>query len=137
MAAFISFLGEQWLLVAMLVAAMVLLFQHESRKSGKALTPQQLVNEVNKSEAVVVDVREEKEFKKGHIVDAVNIPYAKMTDRWVELEKFRDKPVILVCNIGQHSGPAGKVLAAQGFTNINRLSGGMSEWKNMQLPLVS
>lgn len=137
MASFISFLTEQWLLVAMLVAAAVLLFQHESRKSGKGLTPQQLINKVNGAEAVVVDVREEKEFKQGHIVDAINIPHAKLNDRWVELEKYRDKPVILVCKLGHHSGPAGKQLAAQGFNDINRLTGGMAEWQVMKLPLVS
>jgi rhodanese-related sulfurtransferase len=136
MAQFFSFLAEQWMLTGMLAAAVFLLIQHESRKGGKTLSPQQLVSRVNAEEAVVVDVRDEKEFKKGHIVDSLNIPHNKMADRWTELEKYREKPVILVCNLGHHSGPAGKTLAANGFTDISRLSGGMAEWKNMQLPLV-
>ncbi len=132
-----AFLAEQWLLVAMLVAALFILIQHESRKGGKALTPQQLINRVNSEEALVVDVREEKDYKAGHIVDAINIPHGKMAERWVELEKYRSRPLILVCAQGHHAGPAGKVLAGEGFADINRLGGGMSEWKNMQLPLVS
>ena len=137
MGQFFTFLAEQWVLTAMLIAAVFLLIQHESRKGGKTLSPQQLVNRVNKDDAIVVDVREEKEYKQGHIVDAINIPHAKMTERWVELEKYREKPVILVCNLGHHSGPAVKVLAGHGFADLSRLGGGMTEWKNMQLPLVA
>lgn len=137
MGQFFAFLAEQWVLAAMLVAAIFLLIQHESRKGGKALTPQQLVNSVNKGDAIVVDVRDEKDYKKGHIVDSVNIPHAKMAERWVELEKYREKPVILVCNLGHHAGPAGKILAGHGFSDLRRLGGGMAEWKNSQLPLVA
>lgn len=137
MALFLSFLAEQWLLVAMLVAAAVLLLQHESRKGGKTLSPQQVVSRVNQDEAIVVDVRDEKEFKQGHIVDAINIPHSKMNSRWVELEKYREKPVILVCQLGHHAGPSGKILAGHEFKDINRMAGGMMEWKNTQLPLVS
>jgi rhodanese-related sulfurtransferase len=52
------------------------------------------------------------------------------------LEKYRDKPLILVCKMGQQSGAAGKKLGAEGFTGVYRMSGGMMEWGALQLPLI-
>ena len=137
MALFIEFLSAQWMLVAALVVCLTLLFRHESKKGGPTLSPQQLVGLVNQQQAVVVDIRDGKEFQQGHIVDAINIPYAKLASRLAELDAYKEKPIVLVCKMGQHSGAAGKQLVAAGFEQVSRLSGGMSEWQNSQLPLVS
>lgn len=136
MAEFMSFLGEQWLLTSALVACLFLLMQHESSKGGPKLTPQQLINRVNSEQAVLIDLRDAADFKAGHIVDALHIPSAKLADRLAELESYRDRPLILACKMGQHSGAAAKVLSANGFEDISRLGGGMVEWQNMQLPTV-
>lgn len=136
MALFLEFLGQQWILVGALAVCGALLINHESRRGGTSLSPQQLVNILNKGDAMLVDLRDSAEFSKGHIVDAINIPHAKLKDQLQMLESHRDKPIILVCKMGQHSGASGKLLAAEGFTDINRLSGGLLEWQNMQLPLV-
>lgn len=136
MASFIEFLTQQWQLVGALAVVLILLMRHESKKSGDSLTPQQAINKVNKEGAVIVDVRDSAEFKQGHIVDALNIPHAKFNDRVSELDAYQERPVILVCKIGQHAGAAGKVLNAKGFKDVYRLSGGLSEWKAAQLPLV-
>lgn len=137
MALLFEFLAQQWMLVVPLAVCVVLLFQHESRRGGPSLTPQQLVNKVNKDAAVVVDLRDAKEFKEGHIVDALNIPHAKLADKIAELEPYRNKPLVLVCKMGQHSGAAGKTLRAKGFEDVSRLRGGMMEWNSSQLPLVT
>ena len=137
MAQLLEFLAEQWILASALIVCIILLIKHESRKGGPTLSPQQLISLVNKEEAVIVDLRDSNEFKQGHIVDALNIPHAKLADRMAELESYRDKPLILVCKMGQHSGAAGKTLAASGFEQVSRLSGGMMEWQSSQLPLVS
>jgi rhodanese-related sulfurtransferase len=136
MALFLEFLTEQWMFAGGLVVCLILLLQHESRKGGPSVTPQQLINQVNQDKAVVVDLRDPAEFRGGHIVDALNIPHAKLADSITELERYKDKPLILVCKIGQHSGAAGKTLAAKGFEKVSRLGGGIAEWQNTQLPLV-
>lgn len=137
MALFFEFLAAQWMLVAALLVCVTLLIRHESLKGGPSLTPQQLVNQVNQQQAVVVDLRDSKEFQQGHIVDAINIPHAKLADRMAELEPYKQQPLILVCKIGQHAGAAGKQLTAAGFEQVSRLGGGMMEWNSSQLPLVS
>ena len=137
MALILEFLAQQWLVAVGLIVCIGLLIRHESAKGGPTLTPQQLITEVNQQQATVVDLRDSKEFDQGHIVGAINIPHAKLATRKAELQSGKDKPVILVCKMGQHSGAAGKTLVADGFTQVSRLSGGMMEWQNMQLPLVT
>ncbi|MET0379510.1 MAG: rhodanese-like domain-containing protein [Spongiibacteraceae bacterium] len=133
---FLEFLTQQWQLASALLVCVLLLAFHESRRGGQKVTSNQLVAMVNGQQAAVVDLREPAEFRKGHIVDAINIPAAKVTERWAELEALREKPLILVCKLGQHSSAVGKQLIAKGFDKVHRLGGGISEWQASQLPVV-
>jgi rhodanese-related sulfurtransferase len=133
---YIEFLSQQWPLVAALTVCLALLIVHESRRGGKTVSPQQLVTLVNGQQAVVIDLRDPAEFRKGHIVEAINIPYAKVDERWPELEALRERPLVLVCKMGQFSSAIGKRLLAKGFTQVHRLRGGLNEWQGAQLPLV-
>lgn len=130
------FLGEQWTVAAALLACIAMLLFHESRRAGKTVTAQEAVNMINQQQAVLVDLRDAADFRKGHVVDALNIPYAKFAEQKSSLEKHKDKPIILACKLGQHSSPAGKALSADGFKTVFRLSGGMTEWQNSRLPVV-
>ena len=137
MALFLEFLAQQWIQVAALLALVAMLVFHESRKGGASVSPQQAINQVNAEDGIFLDLRDAAEFNKGHIVDAVNIPATKLPERMVELEKYKEKPVVLVCKMGQQSGAAGKQLRAAGYTRVSRMAGGMIEWGNLQLPVVS
>lgn len=134
---FFEFASQQWILMAALLAAVGMLVAHEGRKSGPALSPQQAINLVNREAGVFVDLRDAAAFKKGHIVDAIHIPMAKLESRRGELEAFRDKPLILVCNMGQQAGAAGKQLRSAGFSDVYKMAGGMMEWSSLQLPTVT
>ena len=133
---FLEFLVQQWILAGALVVVLLMLWMHESRKSGASVSPQTAINLVNAEEGVFLDVRDSTEFGKGHIVDALNIPVSKLDTRIAELDRYRDKPIILVCKMGQQVGAVGKKLNAGGFTGVYRMSGGMMEWGAQQLPLV-
>lgn len=137
MVLFFEFLAQQWILVAALLAVMVMLFMHETRKAGTSLTPQKAINLVNAEGGVFVDLRDTADFRAGHIVDAMHIPASKLMNNTGLLEKYRDKPVVLVCKMGQSAGPVGKKLNADGFQRVNIMTGGMMEWKNLQLPLIN
>ncbi len=137
MALFLEFLTQQWILVAALVAAASLLFVHESRKSGPSLSPQQAINMVNSQQGLFLDLRDAGDYQQGHIVDALHIPAAKLETRLGELEKHKSKPIVLVCKMGQHAGAAGKQLKSNGFEQVYKMTGGMMEWSNLQLPTVS
>ena len=118
---------------ALLTAFIVL----ETRRGGKSVSSQQLTNLVNKDGALVLDVRDAKEFREGHITGSKNIPFSTLQSKLAEIEKHKEKPVVLVCKMGQHAGAAGRVLTVAGFKDVRRLTGGVSAWKADGLPLVS
>ena len=133
---FIEFVVNHWILATLFVVLLAALLLTESRKAGKSLSSQELVMLLNKDQAVVLDLRDKKEFGEGHITGSLNIPFANLKDRAVELQKYKDKQIVLVDKMGQHTGMAGKILRAAGYQDIRRLSGGVSEWRNANMPLV-
>lgn len=120
------------LFLVLLVAFII----NEGKQGGAAISPTNLVTLVNREGAVVVDVRDSKEFNSGHIAGAVNIPAAKIDAQIGDLEPYKANHVILVCKMGQHAGSVGRKLKAQGFESVRRLSGGMAEWSASNLPVV-
>ena len=132
----IEFATNNWPLVAALLATLALLFFTETRKGGKSLSTHAVVALINQEDATVVDIRAKKDFKTGHITNSVNIPYADIDRRVGELEPHKSKPVIIVCNLGQTASGAVKKLTEAGFSNVQRLSGGITEWKAQNLPVV-
>ena len=136
MAQFVEFIGNHLLLSAMWVITLGAIMMYHQRTGASSIGPQKAVMLINRQGAVVVDVREKKEFDTGHIVDSINIPLAKLKQRLSELRKHKEKPVVVVCKLGQHSGDAAKTLQESGYAEVFRLSGGLTEWKAQSLPLV-
>lgn len=132
---FTDFLAEQWILVSIMVVLIAAFMWTEMHKGGKALSFHEVTRMLNSGDAVLLDVREKKEFDAGHIVDSLHITFAKLKDRVSELEKHKARTIIVVDKIGQHAGAAGKILKDHGF-NVARLQGGISEWTGQNLPLV-
>ncbi len=137
MALFLEFLSQEWILALALLVVGIMLVLHEARKSGPSVSPQQAINLINGESGVFLDLRDSADYKQGHIVEAMHIPAAKLATRMAELEKYRNKPIVLVCKMGQQSGAAGKQLKAGGFEKVYKMTGGMVEWSNLQLPVIS
>lgn len=131
-----EFIGNHPLLVSVWLGLLGALIFTESRRGGKPVSPQQATHLMNREEALVLDVRDRKAFDGGHITGALNIPYSQISGRLGELEAYREKPVIVACAMGQHSGAAGKLLAKAGFGRVMRLQGGINEWRASSFPLV-
>jgi rhodanese-related sulfurtransferase len=132
---FLAFIAQEWLLVSLLAAFIAVYFFTERIKSGLPISTHELTSLVNSENAVIVDIRPITEFKLGHLVDAINIPYEKMNSDITSLEKYKTKTIILIDKMGQHAGSIGNKLKKQGF-DIRRLSGGISEWQAQNLPLI-
>ena len=132
----IEFATNHPLYVGALVALGSALAFTEMRKGGQSISSAQLTALVNQNAAVVLDVRDKADFSKGHIVDAISMPFTKVGGHVGELEKYREKTIIVVDAMGQHSGSVGKTLKKAGFANVVRLKGGMSTWTGDNLPVV-
>ncbi|MEH6467875.1 MAG: rhodanese-like domain-containing protein [Porticoccus sp.] len=132
---FFVFVSEQWMLVSVLMVLVYLFAINERIKSGKPISSHVATRMLNAEEAVLLDIRDAKDFKAGHIAGAINIPHTKLQDRMVELETHRDKAIIVTDKAGQHTGAIGRRLQQKEF-NVQRLTGGMMEWQNQKLPVV-
>ncbi|MDO8988740.1 MAG: rhodanese-like domain-containing protein [Sideroxyarcus sp.] len=92
----------------------------------------QLMNHKN---ALVLDVREQGEYDGGHILGSKLIPLGKLGARLGELEKYRERPIVVVCRSGQRSASACALLGKQGFSQAFNLNGGVIAWQKASLPL--
>jgi rhodanese-related sulfurtransferase len=89
---------------------------------------------INQKDAIVIDVREPGEFAQTHILNSRNVPLGEIEARIKELERFKEKPVIVSCATGNRSGSAASVLRKHGFTNVVNLAGGVAAWQQAGLP---
>lgn len=131
-----DFVVNHYILVSLFVAFLIAILLLESRRGGAKISAQGAVSLINKDEAVVVDIRDRKEFGEGRITGSVNIPLSSIKTRANELSKFKDKQIIVADKMGQHSAIAVKQLNAEGYANVVRLNGGIADWKASNLPLV-
>lgn len=140
MSQFIEFLGNHPLLSGIWVVLFLLIvgsWLKSMFSSIKAISPTQLTLLVNRENAVVIDIRSEDEFRKGHITDAKNIKQADIdSQKLAGLEKQKDAPIIVVCQAGISANKAAASLAKQGFSKVSILQGGMGAWTGASLPVV-
>lgn len=93
------------------------------------------MNLINRSNALVLDVREQSEYDAGHIINSRLISMSNLKERVGELEKYRERPIVVVCRSGTRSAPATAFLNKQGFAQVHVLSGGVMAWQKANLPL--
>ena len=74
---------------------------------------------------VIVDVRNESAYGRGHIPTAINIPRGYTSD--VEHPPAKDKYIILYCFGGMTSPAAGERMLADGYKYIH-VWGGIADW---------
>jgi rhodanese-related sulfurtransferase len=91
---------------------------------------------MSRSKPLILDVRDATEFASGHIQGAKNIPIAELAGRMKEIEKFKDKPVLVHCQKGMRAKGACSILKAQQFSQLNNLQGGLDTWIEAKLPLI-
>jgi len=133
-----SFFIINWMLelIIVLSGAMLLWPLVQGRFSKmKEVGTLQATQLINRSNAVLLDVRAANEFTAGHLPNALNIPLADLGTRGAELAKLTARPVIAYCDRGQRSRAAGSALAKLGFADVYQLSGGIKAWKDAGLPV--
>lgn len=124
-----------WLVLVALVSGGALLWPNLQRRGSK-VSLLQATQLINQGKAVIVDVREAAEFKAGHVRDARNIPLKELPTRMSELDKFKSRSVIVVCQAGVTSAKAAAQLKKAGFEQAVSLEGGIAAWQAQGLPLV-
>lgn len=135
---FVEFITNHIILSGAFVAILTLLVIDlfgANLKGYPSASPGEATQLINRENAVVLDTREDKEFRAGHIVNAIHIPLGHLKDRTAELEKYKSRPIIAVCRSGSRSGQGCSQLKKAGFENIYNLKGGMMAWQHASLPI--
>jgi len=133
-----EFIANHLFLVSLFVAISSLLFWNIffSAMGASQIVPAEVTSLINHEDAELLDIRSSKDFEKGHIINAVNIDMATLGDREKELNKYKDKTVVICCAQGQESIRVARNLKTKGFEKLYSLKGGISAWQNANLPLT-
>lgn len=140
MAQFIEFVGNHPLMCMGFAAVLgMIIFTEYSRVASgvPALSPFAATQLLNKGEAIVIDVRDEKDYKSGHVLNARNLPVGSLDKRLIEVEKFKEKEIVLYCDNGMRASRAASKMKKDGFLKLHSIAGGMAAWEKANLPTVT
>ncbi len=133
-----KFFIENWYLVAAMIVSGAYLIWPEIQKllgASAEVGTLEAVQLINHKNAVILDVREATEYSGGRIANAKQIPLSQLASKLKELEKFKEKPIIVACRAGLRSAGAVKVLKQNAFNQVYQLKGGLTAWQQANLPL--
>lgn len=140
MSQIIEFVGNHTLLfIAFFVTLGMLIYTEYMRLStaNTALSPYDATQKMNAGESIFLDVRDESEFKGGHLLNSRSLPVNKLAERLHEIEKFKEKDIVVYCDNGMRASRAVGKLKKAGFSNLFTLAGGLVAWEKANLPTVS
>jgi len=133
-----TFIQNNWLLILVLfLSGAMLVWPLMQRRFSpmKDVGTLNVTHLINTQDAVLLDVRETKEYEGGRLPNAVHIPLSQLDSRANELAKLTSHPVVAYCASGNRSRSAGAALARIGFKDIYNLHGGYQAWKTAGLPV--
>ncbi|EMO7187826.1 rhodanese-like domain-containing protein [Pluralibacter gergoviae] len=120
-----------------LLAAVIVTSLKGLTSKVKVITRGEATRLINKEDAVVVDLRQRDDFRKGHIASAINLqPTDIKANNLGELEKHKDKPIIVVDGSGMQAQDPASALNKAGFERVFVLKDGVAGWSGENLPLV-
>ncbi len=121
------------------IAVMLIMSWFKSKFSPiKQVNPQQLTMAVNRENAVILDIRAQADFNKGHIANSVHLASEKAKQKeFSTIEKHKNDPIIVVCVTGMTASGVADSLYKAGFTQVSTLTGGIGAWQGAGLPMTS
>lgn len=133
----LEFAGNHTILVAALGAIIVYIVFTEVKRLGgsRAINAHEVVRLINDENALLIDVRESSDFKTGHILNARNIPQARLITDISNLVKDKSRPIVLYCKTGSRTNEACRALRAAGYENVSQLKNGYFAWQDANLPV--
>ncbi|NTU19469.1 rhodanese-like domain-containing protein [Brevibacillus sp. HB1.2] len=119
---------KRWIVSALLVVlATIALVFWNTKPSLQVIDSGQLSQWMtDEQEMVIVDLREPELFEEGRVPNAINIPFAEISEKYSSIPK--DKKVVFVCHTGRMGVESGNLLLENGYKDVANLDGGMAKW---------
>jgi rhodanese-related sulfurtransferase len=102
----------------------------------REVTSRQAASQIATSQPLILDVRTPREYKAGHLKDAILIPVQNLKKRLSEITDYKDKEVLVYCATGNRSTVASKILNDAGFKKVSNLRYGIHQWAKEKNPIV-
>jgi len=134
-----EFIGRHALLAGGFVAVLGVLAWSELARRNRGyreLSPAEAVPMINGGQTVIVDISPKADFDKGHIVGAKCYLPSRFNQPDKEIEKLRDKSVLVVCRNGQTALGTAAALVKLGAAEVAVLKGGMTQWRSDNYPVT-
>lgn len=131
-----KFLIDNIFLIAVAILSGGALLLPLLQKRGNRVSTLQATQLINQGKTLVLDVRDSEAFGAAHLIDAKNIPLKDLPQRIAELDKFKAKNVLVVCQTGSQATKAVAQLSQAGFAQAYNLEGGIAAWQTQGLPTV-
>lgn len=135
----LNFCVQHWqasLAFVLLLVGYVIFEAMQTGVGAKQVSPQQAVELFNHKHAVILDIRPKEEFAQGHILGAVQLDVDEADDKLKKLNKYSQKPIIVVCAAGKQAPKFVTRLQPQGLHAVS-LAGGINAWQDAGLPLTT
>ncbi|RMG31097.1 MAG: rhodanese-like domain-containing protein [Gammaproteobacteria bacterium] len=136
---FLEFTFRHWALSStfVLLLAAFLVNEFRLRRFGvPGIGPLQATALMSHEDALVLDVREDREVAQGRLPHAVHIPLGELGRRIGELEPYRGRKIVVYCRSGHRSQRAAMQLRRHGFESVYNLDGGILAWEQANLPVT-
>lgn len=124
------------ILFAGLTVAIIVFEVRQLFRGFRSVSPAQLTDLINREDALVIDLRGQGEFEKGHILGSKHVLPSQLEPESKLLAKAKDTPVVLVCALGVSASGAASKLVKAGFRRVSVLDGGVGAWQGAGLPLA-
>lgn len=122
------------LLFVLLVLCINISACDSSIAGNKQISAAELVEQIKLDKVpMILDVRTQEEYSEGHIPGAINIEYRELPSRIDEINAFTNKKIVVYCERGVRANIAEETLNKAGFTEVLRLEGDMSGWRERGL----
>ena len=131
-----NFIIDNLFIIAIALISGGALFFPSLMRRGARVSVLQATQYMNQGKTLILDVRSSEEFATGHLQNARHIPLAELGNRLKEIEKSKNNVIITVCESGVRSASALPILNHAGFHQAFSLDGGISAWKNQNMPIV-
>jgi len=134
----IEFVLHHPFLFLALLGILIMLIGNEVRRALlnlKEVSPLEATQLLNHQDAVLLDVREPQEYQDGFLPNSIRIPLGSLSEKAAQLDKHRERPIIIVCRSGNRSAHAGRMLKKMGYETVYNLGGGLHAWRAANLPI--
>ena len=124
------------LIAVALISGALLLWPSISRRGRGGLSAAAATQLINRRNAVVVDLRSAAEYAGGHLPSARHVEFGELQAKVAQLVKNKSNPVLLVCQNGQQSNKAARIVRDAGYAEVHVLEGGVNAWQQAGMPVV-